>query len=117
MIMLLYEIVVKCKSDQRLLSKLCHTNDGADRAVKHLSVLSVLTSGWTLLFLVQQQPWCNLKPQQVGDVPSSLIAHLPHAASTQPSSAAHLRLWTPFPARDCVVTQEIRDQVRHSVGQ
>lgn len=44
------------------------------------------TSGWTLLFLPQQQPWRRLKPQQAGELPSSHIAHFPHASTTTPWS-------------------------------
>lgn len=47
------------------------------------SVTSKHTSGCTLLFLPQQQSW-RLKQQQAGEVPSSHIVHLPHAATTTP---------------------------------
>lgn len=61
------------------------------------SVVSKRTSGWTLLLLPQQQPRRRLIPQQAGEVPSSHIAHLPHAATTTP--------WSPPQPPDTISSQ------------
>lgn len=66
--------------------------------MSHLAaVVSKRTSGWTLLLLLQQQPWRRLKPQQAGEVPSSHIAHLPHSAT--------ITSWSPPQPPDTIFSQ------------
>lgn len=94
----LYTRYTKKQTKQRRKKECKYVDRTYSCLMSHLpAVVSKRTSGWTLLLLLQQQPWRRLKPQQAGEVPSSHIAHLPHSAA--------ITSWSPPQPPDTIFSQ------------